>query len=308
MTKPELDASAPDDLSVDRRVDVASTALTPGPIVPPSRRRRSFLVYFAYGWLAVVIVAAALANFLPLAAYDVPIGPGRQPPSLESLDLLLGTDFLGRSMLSRIVHGGQVSLVVGTVAGLVGALIGSFLGLVAGYAKGRLDSLIRLLADTMLAFPPLILLLAISSILTASVRTLLVGLTLLVIPAFIRLSRAQTLAWSSREFLLAARNMGASHRRIVLREILPNLMPALGAYLPIVMAALIVAEGSLSFLGMGIPPPNPSWGGMIFDGKDAIEDNPHLVFVPAGVVFLTVFSLNQAGDHLRYRFDRTLRD
>jgi peptide/nickel transport system permease protein len=92
------------------------------------------------------------------------------------------------------------------------------------------------------------------------------------------------------------------------REILPNVLPSLGAYLPVVMAALIVAEGSLSFLGLGIPPPTPSWGGMINDGSDAIEDTPHMVLMPALVIFLTVFSLNLAGDHLRRRFDRTLRD
>ena len=278
------------------------------PVVPLVRKPRSVLVYLAYAWLVTIIGSALLADLLPLAPYATPVGRPRLPPDVSSLDLLLGTDQLGRSILSRCVFGARVSLVVGTVAGLVGAVIGLVAGMVAAYFGRRVDSTVRLLTDAMLAFPPLILLLALASILTPSVQTILIGLTLLVVPTFTRLARANTLAWSSREFVLAARNMGAGHRRILGKELLPNVLPALGAYLPIVMAALIVAEGSLSFLGMGIPPPQPSWGGMISDGKDAIGDYPHMVFVPSAVIFLTVFSLNQAGDHLRHRFDRTLHD
>lgn len=278
------------------------------PLVPPVRTPRSVLVAFAYVWLAVVIVAAIFAGVLPLAPYDIAVGPPRQPPQLGSLDLLLGTDRLGRSLLVRCVYGAQVSLVVGAVAGLAGSVIGTALGMTAGYLGRRADAVIRLLADAMLAFPPLILLLALAAVLTPSVPTILVGLTLLVVPTFIRLARANTLSWSAREFVTAARNMGAGHRRILFREILPNLLPSQAAYLPVVMAALIVAEGSLSFLGMGIPPPTPSWGGMISDAKDSIGDSPHMVFVPAAVIFLTVFALNQAGDHLRHRFDRTLHE
>ena len=278
------------------------------PIVPKVRKTRSIIVYLCYGWLAAVIVLAALADFLPLPSYSVPAGRPRQPPQWGSFDLLLGTDQQGRSILARCVFGAQVSLLVGTVAGLIGATVGTVLGMLAGYLGTWVDAVVRLLTDSMLAFPPLILLLALSSILTPSVRTLLIGLTLLIIPTFVRLSRANTLAWSSREFVMAARNMGAGHRRILVKEILPNLLPGLGAYLPLVMAALIVAEGSLSFLGMGIPPPQPSWGGMIADGKDGIADAPHMVFVPSVVLFFTVFALNQVGDHLRYRFDRTLHD
>ncbi|MER5182505.1 ABC transporter permease [Streptomyces sp. NPDC002896] len=277
------------------------------PVVPRVSEPRSVVVYLSYGWLFAVVAVALLAGMLPLASYAVPVGPPRQAPQLGSLDLLLGTDSQGRSILSRCAYGAQVSLVVGAAAGLVGAGIGTALGMPAGYFGKRADSLVRLVADAMLAFPPLILLLALSSILTPSVRTLLVGLTLLIVPSYIRLGRANTLAWAARDFVLAARNMGAGHRRVLTREIMPNVLPTLGAYLPVVMAALIVAEGSLSFLGLGIPPPRPSWGGMIAEGKDSIAESPHMVFVPSLVIFLTVFALNQAGDHLRHRFDRTLR-
>ncbi|MFE5022984.1 ABC transporter permease [Streptomyces sp. NPDC056656] len=284
------------------RPDVRST-----PLVAPVRKRRSVLVVLAYVWLAAVISAAVLANVLPLAPYDQPIAAPRQMPQLGSLDLLLGSDRLGRSLLSRCVYGARVSLLVGAVAGVLGSVIGGVLGMAAGYLRGRTDHAVRLLADVMLAFPPLILLLALASVLTPSLRTILVGLTLMVVPTFIRLARANTLAWASRDFVTAARTLGARDRRILFREILPQLIPTLGAYLPVVMAALIVAEGSLSFLGMGIPPPTPSWGGMVADGKDSLGDVPHIVFVPAAFIFLTVFSLNQVGDHLRHRFDRSLR-
>src|SRR5690606_28522786 len=186
--------------------------------------------------------------------------------------------------------------------------IGSFFGMIAGYFGKRVDAVISLLADAMLAFPPLILLLALASILTPSVRTILFGLGLLAIPSFIRLARANTLSWSSREFVRAAKNMGAGSGRILFREIMPIVLAPLASYMPIVIAALIVAEGSLSFLGLGIPPPQPSWGGMINDGKDAIATSPHLVFIPALVIFFTVFALNQVGDHLRTKYDRTLHD
>ncbi|MEX5708578.1 ABC transporter permease [Parafrankia sp. FMc6] len=293
---------------VDREVHLPPAPALDTPIVPAVRKSRSILVYLAYAWLIAVIALAALADVLPLASYSIPIGKPRQGPDFSSFDLWLGTDQQGRSILSRCVYGARVSLLVGTVAGLIGAVIGTLLGMLAGYLGKAVDWIIRLITDAMLAFPPLILLLALSSILTPSVRTLLVGLTLLIIPTFVRLALANTLAWSSREFVTAARNMGAGHTRILVKEILPNLLPPLGAFLPVVMAALIVAEGSLSFLGMGIPPPQPSWGGMISDGKEAIADSPHMVLVPAVVIFFTVFALNQAGDHLRSRFDRTMRD
>jgi peptide/nickel transport system permease protein len=296
------------DAVVGRAVSSLAGSVAQEPIVAPAPKSRSLLVYLSYAWLITVIALALLAGLLPLTSYATPVGLPRQSPQLGSLDLLLGTDQLGRSILSRSVYGAQVSLVVGALAGVTGFAIGSIVGMLGGYFGKRLDSVVRLVTDTILAFPPLILLLALASIMTPSVRTLLVGLTLLTIPAFIRLARANTLAWSAREFVLAARNMGATHRRILVREILPNVLPSLGAYLPIVMAALIVAEGSLSFLGLGIPPPTPSWGGMIANGKDAIADAPHMVFIPSLIIFLTVFALNQAGDHLRQRFDRTMRD
>ncbi|MBH0118376.1 ABC transporter permease [Rhodococcus sp. CX] len=278
------------------------------PVVKVKKKKPSIIVGTAYFWLALVIVLAITANFLPIADYAEPVGASRLAPSFSSVDLWLGTDSYGRSLLSRCIYGARVSLVVGTIAGLAGLIVGTTLGMIAGYFGRKTDSVISLVADAMLAFPPLILLLALSSILTPSVQTILIGLTLVTIPSFIRLARATTISWSSREFVRAAKNLGASNPRILIKEILPNVLPALGAFFPIVIAALIVAEGSLSFLGLGLPPPQPSWGGMINDGKSSIATSPHIVFVPSMVIFFTVYALNQVGDHLRLKFDRTMQD
>jgi len=274
--------------------------------VAPVPKRHALVVYLSVCWLTALLLAAAFAPQLPIAPYDLPVGEPRLGPQLGSPDLWLGTDSLGRSELSRIIYGARISLVVGAVAGLIGCVIGSLIGLFAGYFGRYIDGSVSLLADAMLAFPPLILLLALASIFEPSLDTLLFALSLLVIPSFVRLARANTMAWKSREFIRAARNMGAGHARILFKEILPNIVAPLASYLPIVMAAMIVAEGSLSFLGLGIPPPTPSWGGMINDGKDALETAPHLVFVPALALFFTVFALHQVGDYLRSRFDTAL--
>ena len=157
--------------------------------------------------------------------------------------------------------------------------------------------------DTMLAFPPLVLLLAITTVMTQSFRTLIIGLGVVSIPAFARLSRANTLPFAQREFVVAARSMGARHGRILFREILPNVLFPVGSYAFIVLAAIIVGEGSLSFLGLGIPPPQPSWGGMIASGRNLLATDPYLVFLPAMALLLTVFSFNIIGDRARRRFD-----
>jgi peptide/nickel transport system permease protein len=278
------------------------------PVVPEAGRRRSVVVYICYAWLVCILLGAVFADLLPIAPYAAPVGSSRLLPSSGSLDLLLGTDSYGRSILSRVIHGARVSLLVGALAGIVGVLVGTVLGLIGGYFGGRVDWFVTLATDSMLAFPPLIMLLTLTSILSPSVTTITLGLAIVTIPTFVRLTRAATIRWASREFVRAAKNMGAGNVRILTREILPNVLPTLGAYFPIVVAALIVAEGSLSFLGLGIPAPQPSWGGMIDDAKNSIATKPHLVFIPAAVIFVTVFSLNQVGDHLRHKFDRTLQD
>lgn len=278
------------------------------PHVSMPRKRLSILVVFSYVWIALIVLLAIFAPVLPIAPYDQSVGAPRQAPSFRGINMLLGTDQVGRSLLSRVIYGAQVSLVVGAVAGVSGALLGTMLGLLAGYFRKGTDWVITLVADVLLSFPVLVLLLAITAIFSPSIPVLVIGLAIAGTPTFMRLSRASTMSWSSREFVRAARNMGASNARILIREILPNVVPTLAAYMPLVIAALIVAEGSLSFLGLGVPPPTPSWGGLISAGAVDLRTAPYMVFVPAAVLFLTVFALNQGGEHLRHRFDRSLQD
>lgn len=276
-----------------------------GPDVPPQHRRRRIDLLFWVGacWLVLVVALALLSPLLPLASVGAIVGGPAEPPSLTWPEPL-GTDSIGRSVLSRVIVGGRVSLLVGAAATALGAVIGGLLGLLAAHVRGKVEAVVDVLTDTVLAFPPLLLLLALAAVVRPSVWTLTVGLGLLTIPAFTRLMKANALATSSREFVLAAKALGASSGRLVFREILPNTVAAVLAFSVVQMAVLIVAEGSLSFLGLGVPSPTPSWGGMIAAGRDRLGSAPALVFVPGMFFVLTVYSLNTVGERLRMRFDK----
>lgn len=279
----------------------------PAPAVtaaPEARVKRSgkILVRLAIGWLALVGLLAIFADLLPIPSYDVRIDRPALGPSWD-LAGLLGTDALGRSTLSRLIYGARVSLAVGVVSVLIGMVIGGVLGLLAGYLRGWFEKVVIIITDSLLAYPPLVLLLAITSTLGSSLRSLVISLGLLCVPSFARLARANTLAFAQREFVTASRALGGRALRIVFREILPNVVLPVASYAFVIAAVVIVAEGSLSFLGLGIPPPSPSWGGMISTAKDRLGTQPHLVFIPAVTMFLTIFALNVVGDRARTRFD-----
>ncbi len=272
----------------------------------PSRARftgqsRAFLI-IGGGWLALMVLLAALGPLLPLPGVGETVGSPAQPPGLHWPEPL-GTDSIGRSTLARVIGGARVSLVVGGVATLIGAVVGGLLGLLAAYLRGAFEAVVDTLTDSILAFPPLLLLLALAAVMRPSITTLTVSLGLLTVPAFIRIMKANAIAATSREYVLAARALGASNARIIFRELLPNTAAAVLAFAVVQMAVLIVAEGSLSFLGLGVPAPTPSWGGMIAAGRDRLGTDPALVFVPGVFFVLTVFSLNTVGEHLRKKFD-----
>jgi peptide/nickel transport system permease protein len=272
-----------------------------GSVSSAPKRRRAWVVALGAGWLILLALLAIFADALPLTnprqiGAAVSRGPGLRWPEF------LGTDDLGRSELSRIIYGARVSLSIGLGATLIGIAAGTALGVIAGYFRGLAESAIDVLTTTVLAFPPLIFLMAITAVLAPNLRSLVLALALLSIPMFARIARASTISYANRDFVIAARSMGASNRRVLLREITPNVLLPVLSFSLVFAAVVIVAEGSLSFLGLGIRPPQPSWGGMVAAGKQYMNQHPHLVFVPAVPFILTVFSLNVVGDWARARF------
>lgn len=274
------------------------------PTTARARPRASRVV--AWVWLGVIALAALVGPLLPLAegsdparALDAPVA---QRPDLLSRHPL-GTDRQGLDLLAQVVEGARTSLAVAGGAILLAGAVGTGLGLLAGFRRGRWDAVAGTLGDSLLAFPPLILLLAIVAAFTASVPILAVALGVVVLPTYLRLVRAGTLRVAQAEFVDAARLAGATPLRIALREILPTVSVPVVTYSFVVSANLVVAEASLSFLGVGIQRPRPTWGNMIAAGQADLTRDPHLVLVPAAVLFLTVFSLNQIGEAARSRLD-----
>lgn len=271
--------------------------------LPRAQKKRALgpMFWLALAWLGVVFAAAILATVLPLDdPSKMSLIARRQGPSLAHW---LGTDHLGRDMLARVIHGGRVSLAVGLIAPFLGLLAGGALGLLAGYFRGWFETMAMGAMDVLLAFPALVLALAIIAFLGQSVVNVTVVLALLTVPAATRVTRAATLTFAQREFVVAARALGATHLRIMLRELLPNVVLPLLVFQLIAVAVIIVAEGTLSFLGLGVPPPTPSWGAMMGDGREQLDVAPHISFVPAIVMFLTVLSFNLIGDTLRTFID-----
>jgi peptide/nickel transport system permease protein len=267
------------------------------------RKRGRVAFWLAAGWLGLLVVLAIFAGVLPLKGYAAAdFTHVRQLPGLRWPEFL-GTDALGRSELSRIIFGARVSLAVGVVSVLVGMIVGVTLGVLAGFFRGLVEAVINIFTDTLLAIPPLVLLLSLTVVLTPSLTNLIVGLAALGTPTFTRLARANTMSIAQREFVSAATVLGATRLRILRREIVPNVILPVSAFSAEIMGVFIVAEASLSFLKLGVPPPQPSWGGMIADGYPDLAIDPWLVFVPTAVLFVTVFALKIVGDRLRARID-----
>jgi peptide/nickel transport system permease protein len=270
---------------------------------PTVRKPLGPLFWVAMVWLGLVAFGALFANVLPL------INPTFQNYSAvnagPSIHHLLGTDDLGRDLLSRVVFGSRVSLVVGFASVAIGMAVGGTLGLVSGYKGGLSDTTLNAASFVILAFPGIVAVIAIVAFWGQSLLKITIIFGVGTIPVLFRVVRASTLAFANRDFVVAARTMGASTRRIVFREILPNVAPVALTFGLINVAVIIVLEGSLAFLGLSVALPTPSWGNIIAEGtaNNLIQTNPLIMMWPALAMFLLLLSINLVGDRLRQRFD-----
>jgi len=299
---------APDESTVyDELSDVVEAQVSalagqvPAPI-PIRRRRRGTLFWLAVAWLVVVAFAAITASLLPIDDPNEIVIADKIADPGES-GHLLGADGLGRDILSRLVFGARVSLIISIGVVSLGMLIGGTLGMVVGYFRGWLETIIMAILDILLAFPALILLLGLVAFVGQSLMAITLVIAFLSIPYYTRVSRATTLAVSQREFVLAAKAMGATHRRIIFREILPNVLLPIMAFGLVSLGVIIVLEGSLAFLNLSVARPAATWGSMIAEGKRHLSDTVHVALFPSLAMFLTVLSLNFVGDTLRSRYD-----
>lgn len=259
------------------------------------------VAFVALCYLCVLAGVALLAPVIAPYRYDAQdTAAVLQPPSAKHL---LGTDELGRDVFSRLVYGARVSLTVVVQVELLEVLIGVTLGLIAGYFRGRWDALIMRFTDMMFAFPDILLAILIVAVLGPGLHNVFIALALTGWPSLARVVRARTLSLREKEFVEAARAMGLSHARILLRHILPNLLPTVLVAVTIDAAGVVLAESALSFLGLGAQPPTPSWGRMIDDARQLMRSQPMLLVYPAVVLSLTVMALNFLGDALRDMWD-----
>jgi peptide/nickel transport system permease protein len=229
------------------------------------------------------------------------------PPTLDPPGYLFGSDEVGRSQVVRLLYGGQISLFVGFMAAAIQLTIGVLLGLLAGYLRGRVDDVITWFITTLNSIPTIFLLIIISALFTPGALTLTLIIGLLFWTGITNFVRGQTFALREREFVTAARTVGASSSRIMLKHILPNVLPLIFVLTAIDVGTIILAESALSYLGLGIIPPTPSWGNMLSNASAYFNRAPWLVFSPGAMIFLTVLCLYLIGDGLRDALDPRLK-
>lgn len=268
----------------------------------PNRRARALDLWIPVGMLVFLVALCFLGPLvLPIPApTGEHLGQARLP--LFSPGHLLGTDALGDDLLSRSLYGGRVSMEVGLGSVSLGLLVGGALGVVAGY-KGRLyDAAIMRLLDLLLAFPSLVLALAVATYLGPSERNVIFAIAFFTVPAYARLARAATLKLRQSDQVLGAQLIGGRDRYVILRHVVPNIAGQLGTFGVLTVGVAMIIEAALSFLGLGVPPPEPTWGSMISAGLPYLSTNAQIALVPAAFLFLSVMSLNLVGDALRTRW------
>ena len=267
--------------------------------------RRSTSVWVGGAIVTVLVLAAVLAPLIaPYDPYAMNPAIRLQPPSASNL---FGTDNYGRDLLTRLVFGARVSLIVGLASIAVAVLIGVSIGLVSGYVGGWSDLLIMRGVEIVQAFPPLLLALALVSIMEVGIGSVILAVGLVQWTVFARVVRASALALKQEEFVLAARVIGLTGPRIVLGHILPNAAAPLVVLATLGIGTAITTEAALSFLGLGVPPPTPSWGATLAFGLSYMRDSPHLATLPGLAIMVTVLGFNLLGDGLRDLSDPRLR-
>lgn len=258
--------------------------------------------------LAVIVAFGAVALFAPLLA---PVDPTlssltdrRKPPGRE---FVLGADELGRDILSRLVYGSRIAWMVGALSVGLALVVGVLMGLVSGYYGRWLDQAVTGTMDILLAFPHLLLAIAIVGALGPSLQNAMLAIAIMSIPTYVRLVRGETLAVKQREYIIASRTTGASDGRILWKHVLPNVVSPVIVLSTLQLGRAILAEAGLSFLGLGAQPPTPSWGSMIASGRGFVQASPHLALAPGLAIMLVVLGFNLLGDGLRDALDPKLR-
>ena len=285
---------------VSRRASVGLRAL-----------RRSPLMTAGLAMVGLVVVCALLAPFVGTRdPIQQNLAMANRPPVWQARGTAqapLGTDQFGRDVWSRIVYGARISLLIGTAASLLGALVGVTAGLVAGFYGGKVDTLVMRIVDLNLAFPLILLALAIAAILGPSLQNLVLVMALTTWMIYARVVRGVTLSLREREFIQAARAIGVGDGRIMRRHILPNLLAPVMVIWTLELARVILTESALSFLGVGVPPPTPTWGRMLAEGRNLLTTAPWIATFPGIAITLTVLGVNFFGDGLRDLLDPRLR-
>ena len=279
--------------------ELATTSQATGAV---GKKKANWTFRFAVGWLVVVVLVVLLGELLPFVT----------DPNEKNRDLIsggptwsnwFGNATFGQDVFSRVVRGGRISLFIALMVTAIGIIIGGFMGLLAGYLRGWVDSLMRLIISVTLSIPALLLVIFIVTIRDQSLLTVILAVSLLAIPALARIVRASTLQVADRDFVKAAEVLGVKKSSILLREVLPNVMPTMISFAFLTTGIVLVVESSLSFLGLSVEAPTITWGSIIAEGRIKFTDTPHMVFLPGLVLFLTVLSLNFVGDQLLKRYD-----
>jgi peptide/nickel transport system permease protein len=254
---------------------------------------------------AILFIAVFAPLISPHSPYDLDVAQMLRAPSAAHL---LGTDELGRDVLSRVIHAARLSMSVAVLASLVGLFFGTIIGTLAAYFGGAVDLVLMRLMEILFSFPAILLAIVLMASLGTSIFNAMIAIGIVFIPGFARLARATAEAVLRQQYVEQARAIGMSHYRILIREILPNILAPLLVEAAVAFSYAVLLESALSFLGLGAQPPDPSWGNMLNTGRGFMAQAPWLSLVPGAAIFLTVLGFNMLGDGLRDAFDPHLRD